>query len=98
MPVNAAPVRTVAPDELSTNQVSVTTTPTLIVDDRPSRRGVLIINGSNTVLYLGGITVSASNGLRILGVEGTGIMIPTQKAIYGVVASGFADVSYMELY
>ena len=98
MPVNAAPVRSVPPAEIATGQLIVETTLTLVVAARPERRGVLIINGSSLPLFLGDEGVTVANGLRILGVEGTGIVIPTTHAIYGVVASGSASVSYMELY
>lgn len=98
MPVNAAPIRSVAPAGLATGQAAVTASPTLIVAARTDRRGVLIINGSAVELFIGDATVTIGTGLRLVPIAGTGIMIPTEHALYGVSGGAGNAVSYMELY
>ena len=98
MTVNAAPVRNVPPVDLDTGQVSVGTSATLIVAERLGRRGVLIANGSSVALYIGNSGVATNTGFKIIGTDGAGIVIPTERAIYGIVPTGTADVSYMELF
>lgn len=95
---SAMPVRNSPPKDLITGQVSIVTSPTVIVAERPGRRNVLIVLGTASPMFIGGSTVSIATGLRLVGVDGTGILIPTEQAIYGIVSAGAVDVSFMELY
>ena len=78
------------------NQVSVGTTPTLIVPQRPRRVRVTITTTSATVLYIGGAGVTTSNGLYIAAAAGASVTINGTAAIFGVVGTGTLTVSYLE--
>lgn len=68
----------------------------LIIAANAARAGVLITNPSTTVsVYLGKSNVTTSTG-AILG-PGNSISIPTTSALYGIVASGTQNLSFLEL-
>lgn len=99
-PVSQAMVRdtNAGSDDHASNQVSIADTATQIVGLRANRQGIVIINNSNTDIFIGDDTVTDTTGALLLGVKGSAITIETTAAIYGVVASGTATVSYMELF
>lgn len=83
--------------------VSVGTTATLIysVGSAPENDGVLVNNGGSATLYLGGSTVTANTastgGFPVAA--GATVTVPTTGAeplsLYGIVASGTANVAYL---
>lgn len=79
----------------NTGQVSVGSTPTLIIAAE-TRQGVLITNPSSTVtVYIGGVAVSTSNGQQLLPLQS--LSLPVASAIYGIVATGTQTVSFVEV-
>jgi len=82
----------------SPNQVALnSSTATQLVSVRSSRRGVLITNNDASItVYIGGASVSTSNGHKL--VAGASISIPTTAAVYGISASATPSVSVSEVY
>jgi hypothetical protein len=78
-----------------TGQVTVSTTPTLIVDAR-SRNFVGGVQMGTNDVWLGGPTVTPTTGLFMLGTPGTPFNWQGSEAIYGVTLSGTSVVSYAE--
>jgi len=85
-------------DNIATNQVSVTSAATAIVAARATRRSVLIINHGTTDVYIGGASVTTSDGILLTGTAGAAIGIGTTAAVYGIVVSSSQTVSYIENY
>ena len=83
--------------------VSVGTTATLIATpgSAPEQGGVLIQNLGSSTLYLGGSTVTAgttsTGGLQVAA--NASVSVPTtgsaSESLYGIVASGTANVAYL---
>jgi hypothetical protein len=81
----------------SYNAVSVGSTATQIVASNSIRRYVMIFNASDKTVYVGfDNSVTTSNGVPILRKAGI-IIDQTEVNIYGIVASGTADVRYLEV-
>lgn len=80
----------------SQNQISVASTATLICAANANRKRLVIIQHSTTDVFVGPIGVTTSNGLLLAGTKGNQILIKSDDAIYGIVASGTQTVSYME--
>lgn len=83
----------------TTGQVTIGTSPTKIVNANDNRRTLIVVNNSGSSVYLGGNSVSTSNGLELP----TGAVLNLERvlegyrgALYGIVASGSATISYME--
>ena len=83
---------------IATNQVTVSSTATLIAATRSTRRGVIITNLGSTAIYIGTSGVTTANGSLLVGTAGAAIFIPTIADVYGIVAAGTQAVSYMETY
>lgn len=81
---------------IATGQVSVGTSPTLIVAARPGRQEVTVTPTASTVFYVGATGVTTTTGLYVPA--GQSVTIKTGAAVYGVVASGTLLVSEIELY
>lgn len=94
----AARVDTNVSKELTTDQVTVAATATLIVDVNPNRKFLEIFNTDDTVnVYVGGSAVTTSDG-HAIG-PGTRLTLSgaiTTAAIYGIVAADTEVVSYLE--
>lgn len=79
-------------------QITVTTSPTLIVAANNSRRQLIVDNLSASTVYIGpNSAISSSNTVRLL--SGSSLEIDGAwflSAIYGVVSSGTAVVGYWE--
>lgn len=81
--------------------VSVTTTPTLIATPVGGNDGVLIQNNGGVPVFLGGSEVTpdqtSTGGIALAA--GVTLMVPTVgnqlAGLYGVVASGTANVAYL---
>jgi hypothetical protein len=83
---------------VNTNIVSVNSTATLIVPTATGRRDVIIIQESNTLVRLGGANVTTSNGVPLPNTMYSTITITGHGAVYGIVATGTANVSFLETY
>lgn len=84
---------------LNTNQVQIGSSATKIIDPRPRANGAVTIENLGTVdIWIGGSNVTTSTGHLLPGVRGAAMTVPGDAAIYGVVASGTANVSFMETY
>jgi hypothetical protein len=80
----------------ATGQVSVGTSATVISAANTDQAGVLITNASATAtVYLGASGVTSSTGAVLAA--GSSITIPTISAVYGIVSTGTATVSYISL-
>jgi hypothetical protein len=75
--------------------VSVGTVATLIKAANSNRQALTVQNLSPGDVYLGGATVTVANGLRLSPGE-LRLIEKNTGAVYGIVASGTADVRYME--
>lgn len=80
------------------DQVSVGTTATLIAAARNSRGYLILVNHGTTAVYVGGSSVTTSNGCLLAGVVGQSLPIKTNAAIYAIVASGTQTISFIEEY
>ncbi len=85
---------------LATAQVLVDTTVggVKIIDVRPARNEITIVNHGTTDVYLGPSGVTVSTGVLLSGVKGASITLPVYGAVYGIVSSGSQTVSYVETY
>jgi hypothetical protein len=84
---------------ISTTQVSVGATPTLLAERRNSRRSILVVNvGGSSAVYLGTESITTATGSYIPAVDGASVSIPTTGRLYGVVTTGTQTVSVMEVY
>lgn len=82
---------------LGTNQVAVAATATQIVGARTTRSGVLIINPSAVIVYVGNTSgVTTANGAPIG--PGNWITLPTTSAVFGISATGTNTVAFVEVY
>lgn len=88
-----------SPDVLVHAQVTIGSSPTLIldVDESRDRKGIITINLGSVDVYLGNANVTTANGLLLLGTKGASVSIPSSAALYGVCASS-AAISYMATY
>lgn len=79
---------------------SVTTTATLILDAEPWRKGALLCNNSTVTIYLGldsNVTTTTGFPLTASGTFATNDVAGVWRGkIYGIAASGSADVRYWE--
>ena len=59
----------------------------------------MIVNMSTVSIFLGSSTsVTIANGLFLPGLVGASIVLDTTADVYGVVASGSAQISFVEIY
>ena len=77
-------------------QVSVGTTPTLLIDSDNINRQVHVHALSNTPVYLGGPDVSTTNGYLLEKDDGAHVLLlPLSEKLYAVVATGTETVSVL---
>lgn len=77
-------------------QVSVGTTPTLLIDSDNINRQVHVHALSNTPVYLGGPDVSTSNGYLLEKDDGAHVLLlPLSEKLYAVVGTGTETVSVL---
>jgi hypothetical protein len=79
----------------SNTNVTVTTAATQVVAENTSRKLAFINNNSAVVVYIGTSGVTTTNGYP-LAANGNFINVDTISALYGIVASGTADVRVFE--
>lgn len=95
---NMVPVSVGQPTSITTGQVSVTTSATLIVASRVGRKSVTIVQEGTTIVRLGASGVAISTGVPLPGTIYSQFTFDGGAAIYGIVASGTQTVSYAETY
>ena len=77
-------------------QVSVGTTPTLLIDSDNINRQVHVHALSNTPVYLGGPDVSTTNGYLLEKDDGAHVLLlPLSEKLCAVVATGTETVSVL---
>lgn len=82
---------------MSTSQVTVTASATLIMAARAGRNSATVINNSTTPVYIGNAGVTTGNGVKIAGQDGASLTLPFSGAIYGI-SGGSAAISAVETY
>ena len=75
-------------------QITVTTTPTLLVAATAFDQTVLL-HASNDALYIGGSNVTTSNGYLVDHKDKLTIPVGDHEGLYGVVSSGTITVSVL---
>jgi hypothetical protein len=81
---------------MRSTQTSVTTTATLLVAADNVNREVYIHALSNTSVYLGGSTVTTSNGFLLEKDDGyLAVKVPQNETIYAIVATGTETVTVL---
>lgn len=77
-----------------TSQVSVTTTPTLLVTANRADQSVYL-HSSSGVIYLGNSDVTTSTGYRMDNGDKLTMQLSDNESLYGVVSSGTANMMVM---
>lgn len=99
---NPVPVRTYGASNVATGVASgastIGTSATLICNARPTRTFVRIINNGTTAVYIGPSNVATTTGAVLPGVVGAYLDMPVRSALYGIVASGTADIRQQDFY
>jgi hypothetical protein len=81
---------------MRSTQTSVTTTATLLVAASTVNRDIRIHSASNTAIYLGGSTVTTSNGFLFEKDDGyLTVTIPAGETLYAIVATGTETVTVL---
>ena len=81
---------------MRSTQTSVTTTATLLVAASTVNRDINIHSISNTSIYLGGSTVTTSNGFLFEKDDGyLTVSLPANETLYAIVATGTETVSVL---
>jgi hypothetical protein len=79
----------------STEQKTVTTTASVVSAAKNGRDSVTIMNRGTTEVFIGTVGVTTATGFPLPGVVGASITIPTDMAVYAIVAAGTANVSVL---
>ena len=78
---------------MKSTSVTITTSPTLLVEKDETNRYVYLHVNGNTTVYLGGSDVSTSNGLNTeKHTTPLEMFLPINEELYGIVASATEDV------
>jgi hypothetical protein len=81
---------------MRSTQTSVTTTATLLVAASTVNRDIRIHSASNTSIYLGGSTVTTSNGFLFEKDDGyLTVTLPAGETLYAIVATGTETVTVL---
>lgn len=84
--------------EVSSAQVSVGTSATLLVTADTDGCQLLIHNKTGTVAYLGGADVTASTGMGIdSGAGPVPLTLPANAKLYGITSSGSVTVQVLKI-
>jgi hypothetical protein len=78
----------------TSRQVTITTTPTVIVPADIADQTALL-HATNDALYIGGSNVSTANGYLVDTKDKLTIPVGDHEGLYGVVASGTTSVSVL---
>lgn len=81
--------------ELSTSQVSVTSTAVLLAAaNKGNRQHITIVNDGTTDVWIGNSSsVTTTTGVLLAGIKGQTLTLYTSDAVYGIVASTAQTVS-----
>lgn len=77
------------------NQITIGVTPVLIVPLDPDGCRGSIYNMGNVSVYLGGVSVTISNGYELVKKESIPFVVGIDEGVYGVVEKGTAKVCYL---
>jgi len=77
-----------------TSQISVTSTPTLLVTANRADQSVYL-HSSSGVVYLGNSDVTTSTGYRMDNGDKLTLQLSDNESLYGVVSSGSATIMVM---
>jgi hypothetical protein len=77
-----------------TSQVSITTTPTLLVTANRADQSVYL-HSSSGVIYLGNSDVTTSTGYRMDNGDKLTMQLSDNESLYGIVSSGTATIMVM---
>lgn len=91
-------VKTGAAQNFGYGQITVASTATQIVAARTSRMDLTIANLGTVDIFIGDASVTTSTGFLLPGVKGAALTLPTQAAVYGIVASSTQAISFIETY
>ncbi len=81
---------------MRSTQTSVTTTATLLVAASTVNRDIRIHALSNTSIYLGGSTVTTSNGYLLEKDDGyLAVTLPAGETLYAIVSTGTETVTVL---
>jgi hypothetical protein len=80
---------------VGSRQVSVLTTPTLLVGATPSPKTVIIGGASLASVHIGGPDVTTANGVHGDHMDGVSIRLGQDDALYAVHASGTDTVEVL---
>ena len=81
--------------DLTTGQVSVTSTAVVIAAAAPGeRQTITVVNSGTTDVWLGGSGVTTTTGILLAGVKGQTLTLSFSGALYGIVASTAQTVSF----
>jgi hypothetical protein len=78
----------------TSRQVTVTTTPTVLVPANIADQTALV-HATNDALYIGGSDLSTSNGYRVDSKDKITVQVGDHEGLYGVVTSGTTTVSVL---
>jgi hypothetical protein len=78
----------------TSRQVTITTTPTVIVPSDIADQTALL-HATNDALYIGGSNVTTANGYLVDQKDKLTIPVGDHEGLYGVVASGTTTVSVL---
>lgn len=77
-------------------EVTVTTSPTLVVPAWIGWREIMLHNIGNGIVYLGGPTVTTSTGFYVDKAAGViRIQLPPNETIYGITSTGTETISVL---
>ena len=94
-PSGVQDINTATSSTITTGQVTVSTSATLIIAANSSRRSVVVRNTGSTDMYIGASGVTTATGFLVKASEAFTVDRST-AAIYGVVASGTTTTNYIE--
>lgn len=77
-------------------QVAIGTVPTPISVMGDGRDEITIVNHSTVPIYIGDANVTTTTGVLLAGIVGQTLVIAATAALYGVVATGTATLSYID--
>ena len=84
-----------SPINITTGQVTIGTSPTLIRAFEGNRIAIAVIQHGTTDVFIGSSSVTIGTGALLVGVKGASIAVQTRAALYGVVQTGTQTVSWM---
>ena len=84
-------------NDLTSGQVTIGVTATLIAKHRSGRAAIIVVNHGTTDVFLSDGSVSLTSGLLLVGSKGASLTLGTVKEIYGI-AGASQVISFMEIF